>query len=464
MKRLWEFLPSIAAMIVYLVVSVAVIVTIEHSAEVRQSTRAAEVASSKLFRLQLDEETGLRGYSEIGQSAFLDPYYRAKSSFDQTVAQDRTSLAAIPAPVAMAALSNEVRVNDQWLREVAGPIIAHPRRADIVVLQFKGKALIDRFRVEADAVAGDLSKVASDEDDFERGFVNTLIAGGLIIGFALVGFLAAGVTRQRRTEAEASHQFEMYDRERKVANQLQGAVIMRDLPVVPGLNIHARYRPADVPERLGGDWYDVFALPNGGVFIVVGDVVGHGLAATVRMSQLRNMIVAAALYESQPGEILTAANRQLLRKESEEPAGTAVCALIDPRTCEIRYAAAGHPPPLLVRREGASVWLTDANLPLGIEDREYPTSAADAEPGALAVFYTDGLTELTRNVIEGERLVMRAARDAIARNDENPAFFIKRRVLGDARYVDDVAIVTVGFDPVASFLRDQVVLQQTVRQ
>ncbi|MFY9718658.1 MAG: SpoIIE family protein phosphatase [Candidatus Cybelea sp.] len=457
MKRLGELFPSIAALIVYFAVSVAVILTVEHSSDLQQRIRVAQVLSSKVIRLQLDEETSVRGYVVIGQRAFLDPYYKARSDFDKTVAQDRASLASIPAPVAIASLSNEERIHDQWVRVVAGPLIVHPTRADAVALQFKGKGLIDSFRSEADAIARDLNKHVSNAGDFERSFVNTLIGGGLVVGFALVGFLALGAARQRRVEVEANEQLELYERERNVGNQLQDALIMRDLPVVQGLTIHARYRPADVPERLGGDWYDVFALPNGRAFIVVGDVVGHGITATVRMSQLRNMIIAAALYASQPGEILTAANRQLLRTGLEEPAGTAVCAFIDPRTREIHFATAGHPPPLLFRSDRGPQWLMDGSLPLGIEDQEYATNTVQAAPGSLVVFYTDGLTELRRNVIEGEMLVADAARDAVARKAENPAFFIKRQVMRDARYVDDVAIVTVGFESAPSPLRRPIV-------
>jgi CHASE3 domain sensor protein len=456
-RRLWEFLPSIAALIVYFAVSVAVILTVEHSLDLQQRIRISQVSSSKIVGLQLDEETAVRGYVEIGQRVFLDPYYKARSDFDKTVAQDRASLASIPAPVAIASLSNESRIHDQWVHDVAGPLIVHPRRADAVALQFKGKGLIDSFRREADVIARDLDKHVSGADDFERSFVHTLIGGGLVVGFALVGFLAVGAARQRRVEDEANEQFELYERERNIANQLQDALIMRDLPFVPGLSIHARYRPADVPERLGGDWYDVFALPNGRAFIVVGDVVGHGITATLRMSQLRNMIIAAALYASQPGEILTAANRQLLRMGLEEPSGTAVCAFIDPRTCEIHFATAGHPPPLLFRSDSGPRWLTDGSLPLGIEDQEYTTNIVQAAPGSLAVFYTDGLTELRRNVIEGEKLVAKATRDAVARKSENPAFFIKRQVMRNAKYVDDVAIVTVGFESVPSPLRRPIV-------
>lgn len=450
MRRLWEFLPSIGAMAVYFAVSAAVILTVRHSSDLQDKIRVAQLSSGKVFRLQLDEETGMRGYVDFGQRPFLDPYYRAESNFYKTLALARTSTAAIPAPNAMALLSNQASVHDRWVRQVAQPLIAHPRRADAAALQFKGKELIDGFRDNAEAIAHDLDEAASGADSFGRTFVNLLIAGGVVLGIVLVGFLAGAAARQRRSDDEAAQQFELFERERKIANQLQDALIMRDLPLVPGLSIDARYRPADVPERLGGDWYDVFALPNGRAFIVVGDVVGHGITAAVRMSQLRNMIIAAALFASQPGEILTSANRQLLRLGWEEPAGTAVCASIDPRTRKIDFATAGHPPPLLFGNDEGARWLTDGSLPLGIEDGEYPTKTAQAAPGSLAVFYTDGLTEFAHNVIEGERLVALAAREAVARKSKKPAFFIKRKVFHDKKYTDDVAIVTVGFESVTS--------------
>ena len=131
------------------------------------------------------------------------------------------------------------------------------------------------------------------------------------------------------------------------------------------------------------------------------------------MSRFRNAIIAAALRESEPGAILTAANRRVLETAIGEPVlGTAVCGFVNPSTRTITYASAGHPAPILVQPGGGAQLLA-----LG---------------GALLVFYTDGLIEFTHDVVAGEASLLEAALD-IARDDvENHALAIKQQILGNA--------------------------------
>jgi hypothetical protein len=221
-------------------------------------------------------------------------------------------------------------------------------------------------------------------------------------------------SRQRRIADAAIKQRELYERERAIADKLRDAIIVADLVRVPELSIHARYRPADELERVGGDWYDLFPLANGRLLVVVGDVVGHGIDATLSMSRVRNAIIAGSLQASHPGDVLTAANRQLLTRDSAEMIGTAVCAFLDPATGEVQCACAGHPPPLLLTPDVPPQWMSKGGLPLGFEDCQYSTITAHAQAGTLIVFYTDGLTETTHNVVDGENHLIHAARDALA--------------------------------------------------
>ena len=220
-----------------------------------------------------------------------------------------------------------------------------------------------------------------------------------------------------------------------------------EVPAVPGLRLHARYRPADEPERVGGDWYDALPLSDGRVFIVVGDVTGHGLKAIEFMTRLRRKVIGAALHESDPGAILTEANRQLLRTTGHEHViGTAVCAFIDPATCEVQYATGGHPAPIFVQPGASARLLPSTGLILGVQDHVYRTHVAHATDNTLVVFYTDGLIEFTRDLIAGEAKLLAIAQDVAFTDEENPALAITRRTLGSAAPHDDVAILTVTFE------------------
>ena len=233
-----------------------------------------------------------------------------------------------------------------------------------------------------------------------------------------------------------------------VADALQKALIRQDLPTAPGLQLHARYRPAQERERVGGDWYDAFVLSDGRLFIALGDVTGHGIAAVTLMSRLRNIIIASAFHEKDTGTILTTANRRLLRmSERETGLGTAVCAIVDPSSREIIYATAGHPAPILVQPETGAQLLLSGDLMLGVQQHVYHTHVARAIGPALLVFYTDGLLEFTRDAILGQAKLLKAAGEIAFADVENPALAIKQRILGDASPHDDVAILTVNFEP-----------------
>jgi len=240
------------------------------------------------------------------------------------------------------------------------------------------------------------------------------------------------------------------EREREIATALQDALLARDLPRVPGLSLHARYRPAEEIGRVGGDWYDAFALADGRIFITLGDVTGHGIAATAMMSRVRHAILAAALNQHDPATILRTANRGIGTLYTEPVVGTVVVAFVDPATREITYATAGHPPPVLVSSETGAKFLKHGGTPLGVEDGEFRTHVAHAIGDALLVFYTDGLTEATGDIVEGEARMLEAAAWVASADVEDSALALKQRILGDASPHDDIAILTVAFTAIVS--------------
>ncbi|MCB1002014.1 MAG: SpoIIE family protein phosphatase [Acidimicrobiales bacterium] len=177
---------------------------------------------------------------------------------------------------------------------------------------------------------------------------------------------------------------------RRISDTLQAAMLQpaSDLPTVA-----ARYLPAVGSLAVGGDWYDVIDLGSQRRAVVVGDCVGHGLAAATVMGQLRSATRAMLLEGRSPGEVLDGLD---LFAETLTGAfcATVVCAVIDRATDVVTYARAGHPPPLVVSASGHR-WLDGAlGTPLAIETGVTRTTATlRLEPDDVLLFFSDGLVE-----------------------------------------------------------------------
>ncbi len=248
----------------------------------------------------------------------------------------------------------------------------------------------------------------------------------------------------RRASLALEHA-ESLARERRLIETLQQATLPVRLASVEGASLSAIYRPAASEVQVGGDWYDAFGLDDQRVLLSVGDVTGHGLEASSVMGKLRHAINVIAMYERDPVRILDAAERVLLRRFPSSVA-TAFVAIFDGGNRSLTYANAGHPYPILRRRDGSLKELEADGLPIGLR-----SEGARAEPrterledALLLAFYTDGLTEATRDISTGERLLREAlASDAIF-YVESPAHYVERFCLR-THPPDDVAILLLNF-------------------
>ena len=195
--------------------------------------------------------------------------------------------------------------------------------------------------------------------------------------------------------AQALVRAQKFADEHAIATVLQRAVMPRMTAVLPGMDVGTHYRQAGATQAIGGDWYDALALPAGGAYLAVGDVVGHGIAAAEDMTQLRNAGRALAIAGYQPASLLA----QLGQITAAATAGrfaTMAAAIIDPDGSLVTYASAGHPPVLIRRAKTGTV---EVPLPargpaLGMMDRvTYPQHQTSFEPGDIMLMYTDGLIE-----------------------------------------------------------------------
>lgn len=248
----------------------------------------------------------------------------------------------------------------------------------------------------------------------------------------------------RRASLALDHA-ESFARERRLIQTLQQATLPTRLATVEGASLSAVYRPAASEVEVGGDWYDAFDLDDHRVLLTVGDVTGHGLEASIVMGKLRHAINVVAMYEPDPVRILDAAERILLRRYPGAVA-TAFVAILDVRRRTVTYANAGHPYPILRCNDGSLEELQADGLPIGLRSAGPAVRATTkrVDDAVLLAFYTDGLTEATRDTLAGERLLREGLSSDAVFYVESPAEFIEKFCLrGQSR--DDVAILLLNF-------------------
>jgi hypothetical protein len=193
--------------------------------------------------------------------------------------------------------------------------------------------------------------------------------------------------------AQAMERARLYDREHTRAQELQRGLLPRELPSLPAVTAAAHYLPAGKDMEVGGDWYDVIPLSADRVAIVIGDVMGHGVAEAVTMGRLRTAVRTLADLELPPDELLSHLNG-LVSDLGDDFYATCLYLVYDPTTRACVLARAGHPPPAVVHPDG-TVHFPDAdpNSPLGAATPPFETVEMELPEGSLLVLYTDGLVE-----------------------------------------------------------------------
>jgi PAS domain S-box-containing protein len=235
-----------------------------------------------------------------------------------------------------------------------------------------------------------------------------------------------------------------------IVNALMEGYLSKEFPSVKGLEFDALYRAANIMEKLGGDWYDAFELPDGRVGFSLGDVCGHGVDAAVKMGEAKEAIfVAACLDDPAPESVLRRTNNVLFLNHRHVAITTALYGIVDTARHTVTYASAGHHPPILVQPYRDAVILPNHGFPLGIEEHMPPrikTHEFTYEPGSMMVLYTDGLIEFSHDIFDGEARLLAAAAESVRCKAEHPARFVADHVLGDIHPNDDVAVLTLFFE------------------
>jgi PAS domain S-box-containing protein len=360
-----------------------------------------------------------RGDVRLAAAYHRDDAQRAV--LDQLRGQTYTNLAAHSATAEVLRTSRPV-VYETLPVEGAGPVVDAPFRDVFALLGYDSALIVPLF--SGGRIVGTLNAVLRSSD---RAYARADVPFFEELG---------------RRIAPAIGNATAYERERRVATTFQEAALVSSLPDVPGITFDAIYQAAMLEATVGGDWYDAFRLPDGRLVLSVGDVAGKGLDAAVAMASVRQSIRTAALINPEPVAVLNAVDR-IVRAMGRSPFVTAFVGVLDPVNFELRFASAGHPPPLLRGPDRSVRALFAPDLPLGIRAHAGGTgTTVDIEPGSVLLCYTDGLTEFDRDPMRGEADVA----VALASTDDEIAHAIYAGVSGGLPPHDDVAILAVSFD------------------
>ena len=238
--------------------------------------------------------------------------------------------------------------------------------------------------------------------------------------------------------ARAHHQ----TRTAEIAEHLQSSLAASPLPSVPGVDLAVHYAPGgDELEHVGGDWYDAIDTPEGGLAVVIGDVMGRGVHAATTMIRVRAGIRGLITVDPDPAAVLCAADR-LVRRDAGDQFVTAVAVLLDPATRTLRMCNAGHIPVVVAHPHGVvEVQGAGTGVPLGLlDDLDRAVTELTLESGSTVVLVTDGVVESRDHDLEqGIGLLARRVGDLRAA----PLHDLVAEVaaLADTSLRDDVTVV-----------------------
>ena len=217
---------------------------------------------------------------------------------------------------------------------------------------------------------------------------------------AIPAIEALRLLNQARVELAAARDL-LADSEQRAAEEhefalrLQRAIMPSGvrLMATAGVDIAVRCLPAKPGSLVAGDWYDALQLPGGDLLFVVGDMAGHGMEAVTGMVTARNALRGLAATGADPGELIGKLNYTTCLF-AEGVTGTVICGRYSPPSRMLRWARAGHLPPVVVRGGTATVQPMPAGMLLGVQpDTEYEQLCLQLRRGDTLLFYTDGLIE-----------------------------------------------------------------------
>ncbi|HZX67550.1 MAG TPA: CHASE3 domain-containing protein, partial [Candidatus Elarobacter sp.] len=286
-----------------------------------EQARAARALAFMSLRIQIDEETGIRGFAATRDRLFLEPYDRGRVDLSTTLPLLRSAVNNMHLDNARTAVDDALATNARWEHDIATPLLADRRDRDRIL--GRGKGLVDQYRTDIQLIQTAIVNEEARIDVETQAAIDRigLLVVGAVLAVALLG-LGFGIQQSRlsgRLSLRARETAEMraaYEAEKRVVDTLQEAFVFKTLPALSGVTFSATYLPAADEAKVGGDWYDCVQLSRDRVLFVIGDVAGHGLDAAVAMNHTRQEVISAAVFDAEPGDLLLRVNAELLRQRA----------------------------------------------------------------------------------------------------------------------------------------------------
>jgi hypothetical protein len=233
----------------------------------------------------------------------------------------------------------------------------------------------------------------------------------------------------------------LFERQQRIAVALQESLTGRPPGSVPGLEVAVHHAVGERGASAGGDWCDVIRFADGRPGLLIGDVMGRGLAAAAAMGQLRAAAIALSHVSDGPAALLRRLDAVADRFPGAEMA-TIGCMAIDPAGGRITHASAGHLPPLLIAEDGATFLWGGRSLPLGVaSETERPEESWPASPGTIALLYTDGLIEQRGETIDAGLARLIDAASAVRDRSAREVVETLLELAADGSHDDDLAVI-----------------------
>ncbi|HKP20225.1 MAG TPA: SpoIIE family protein phosphatase, partial [Thermoleophilaceae bacterium] len=348
-------------------------------------------------------------------------------------------------------------VEDQRFRVGAGSGLGAERGSVVEI-----SSALDEVVAGARAVTFSDLRPGMLDSGMEEAGVTSLMASPLVVKGKVAGVVEVGSAGARRFTLEdesllmlmadraglAIEHARAYERELSNVEMLQRSLLPDRLPDIEGIQVAAVYMPggADV----GGDWYDAIPLEGGTVGVAMGDVVGHGIGAASLMGQLRHAMRAYAVEGHSPAGVLDRLAK-LVRGLDGGQMATLLYLVMEPDRGIVRFANAGHVPPLVINPDGDAHYLESAhNPPLGVFDNpDHIETTMELTPGSTIVLYTDGLVEERGvSIDQGLEALRLAASQDVCHPDELCERLVESMLAIHAAN-DDIAVLALRALPVA---------------
>ncbi len=401
----------------------------------------AKITLEELLRLQIFEESLLRGYSLTRDPFYVGQYQQAVSDYDQKVASIRETLSAQNLKPIERMLDEYSNLQMQWRSAIATPLLRHPDQ-QLLEMDRRNKILTDDETKTVEAIRASLANAnaefaRSTQTELERG---AYARAFWLLAFGLVAILLNGFRSRLYQELEE---------EKNTTEILQRAFRSESVPL-PHCQVGSAYLSAGSHLAVGGDVFDVYRLSNTLALVHIADVSGKGVDAAVLTAFIKFTIRGIALRRRDPGAILAEFNTAFSQTvENPYLFVSMFVGVLDTETFQLRYASAGHDSAFMRRASGVQQLAVTGPV-LGVMEEPFGTKSVVMEDGDTLVLATDGLTEARKRT--GEQLRETGAMELIEHASVEPQLLADElvalvRALGGNQLRDDLAILAIRVSP-----------------